>query len=132
VKGIVLIIDDNVEILELLRRVVEKEGYGTILEKNGERGLASALRNLPDIVVLERLLPDLNGLQICRRLKERPDTERIPLIFLSVLDSEQDIVEGLKAGADDYMKKPFSPDELMARIERVLSRARKTTGSQGA
>jgi two-component system phosphate regulon response regulator PhoB len=124
VRGTVLIIDDNVEILELLRRVVEKEGYRTILEKDGERGLASARQHVPDIIVLERLLPNLNGLQICRRLKERPETQRIPLIFLSVLDSEQDIVDGLKTGADDYIKKPFSPDELLARIERVLSRTK--------
>jgi DNA-binding response OmpR family regulator len=121
-KGTVLVIDENTETLELLRRIIEKEGFTTVLAKDGEKGLSYAQSDLPEIIVLERLLPVVNGLQVCRRLKEREETRAIPLIFLSVLDTEQDVIEGLRAGADDYVKKPFSPDELVARIERVLER----------
>ncbi|MCK4805453.1 MAG: response regulator [Spirochaetes bacterium] len=121
----VLIVEDSPETLELLRRVVEKGGYKTVLANDGEKGLNYARRYMPDLIVLDRLLPRMNGLQVCKKLKNEPDTEDIPIIFLSVLDGEKDIIGGLKAGADDYMKKPFSPDELLARIERVLYRYKK-------
>jgi response regulator RpfG family c-di-GMP phosphodiesterase len=77
---------------------------------------------------MERLLTKLNGLQVCSKLKEGEETKNIPVIFLTMLDSETDIIEGLNAGADDYIKKPFSPDELLARIARVLSRYRSVKG----
>jgi DNA-binding response OmpR family regulator len=118
----VLIVEDNPETLEMLRRIIERDGYDTILANDGEKGLDYALRSLPDIIILDRLMPKLNGLQVCRKLKEGEKTRDIPVIFLTILDSEQDIIDGLKAGADDYITKPFSPDELSARIERVLTR----------
>ncbi|MFW6181236.1 MAG: response regulator transcription factor [Spirochaetota bacterium] len=118
---LILIADDHPETLELLRRIIEKEGFQTILANDGEKALEYALRERPDLVLLERLLPRANGLQVCTRLKEEL---AVPVIFLSVLDSEADIVDGLRAGADDYLTKPFSPVELTARIQRVLSRYR--------
>ncbi len=119
----ILIVEDNPETLELLRRVMERDGYATILANDGEKGLSYAGRYMPDLIILDRLMPKLNGLQVCRKLKEQESTRHIPIVFLTILDSEQDIIEGLKAGADDYITKPFSPDELSVRIERVLFRS---------
>jgi len=122
----ILIVEDSLETLELLRRIIEKQGYRAILAGDGEKGLSYARRFYPDLIILDRLLPKMNGLQLCETLKSDRSTEEIPIIFLSVLDSEKDMVEGLKSGADDYIRKPFSPDELIARIERVLHRYRQT------
>ena len=118
----ILIVEDSPEILELLKRIVENSGYRSIVANDGEKGYKYALEYRPDFIILDRLLPFMDGLTICKKLKENPETSDIPIMFLSILDSEKDIVEGLKAGADDYMKKPFSPDELIARIERILKR----------
>lgn len=121
----ILIIEEHPDTLELLRRVLDKGGYKTIIATDGEKGLEYAKRFLPDLILMERLLTKLNGLQVCSKLKEGEETKNIPVIFLTVLDSENDIIEGLNTGADDYIKKPFSPDELLARIARVLSRYRR-------
>jgi DNA-binding response OmpR family regulator len=118
----ILIVEDTPETLELLRRIIEKEGYKTVLANDGEKGFQYALKYNPDLILLDRLLPKLPGLQVCGRLRQVETTKNTPIIFLSVLDSEKDIVDGLKAGGDDYITKPFSPDELLARIERVLIR----------
>ncbi|MGQ9614879.1 MAG: response regulator [Spirochaetota bacterium] len=120
----ILIVEEHPDTLELLRRVLDKEGYKTLIATDGERGLDYARKFLPDLILMERLLTKMNGLQVCSKLKEGEETKMIPVIFLTMLDSENDIIEGLKAGADDYIKKPFSPDELLARIARVLSRYR--------
>jgi DNA-binding response OmpR family regulator len=121
----VLIVEDSLETLELLRRIIEKQGYTAILASDGEKGLSYAQRFSPAIIILDRLLPKMDGLQVCRILKAESAAEDIPIIFLSVLGSEKDIVEGLKSGADDYIRKPFSPDELIARVETVLRRYQK-------
>jgi len=125
----ILIVEDTPETLELLKRIVEKGGFSTILANDGEKGLDYARRFKPNLVILDRLLPGMNGLQICREIRRNGTLQDTAVIFLSVLDSEKDIVEGLRAGADDYLTKPFSPDELMARIGRVLSRYAKYRGS---
>ncbi len=122
---IVLIIEDSPDTLELLRRVVENSGFKSLVASDGEKGYRYAIEHKPDFIILDRLLPFMDGLTICKKLKNNPETEDIPIMFLSILDSEKDIVEGLKAGADDYMRKPFSPDELVARIERILERYRR-------
>lgn len=121
-KRTILIIDENPQTLELLQRFLEHEGYNTVIANDGEKGLRYIQRHLPHLVLLERLLPRLNGLQVCKKLRGNEATRRVPIIFLTILDSETDIITGLKAGADDYIKKPFSLDELLARIERVLAR----------
>lgn len=127
----ILIVEDSPETLELLRRVIEKDGYKTILANDGEKGLNYALHYMPDLIILDRLLPKMHGLQICKKLKEMDETKEIPIIFLTILDSERDIIDGLKAGADDYIKKPFSPDELLSRIERVLYRYKRFSNAPG-
>jgi DNA-binding response OmpR family regulator len=126
----ILIVEDNPETLELLRRIVEKDGYKTVLANDGEKGLNYARRYSPDLIVLDRLMPKMNGLQVCKKLKEQDSTSQIPIIFLTILDSETDIIDGLKAGADDYIKKPFSPDELSARIGRILTRYKKSAAPE--
>ncbi|UCB45538.1 MAG: response regulator [Spirochaetota bacterium] len=122
----ILIVEDTPETLELLRRIIEKEGYKTVLANDGVKGFQYALKYNPDLIILDRLLPKIPGLQVCMRLRQDEATKNTPIIFLSVLDSEKDIVDGLKAGGDDYVTKPFSPDELLARIERVLFRYNNT------
>jgi DNA-binding response OmpR family regulator len=129
-KSTILIVEDTPETLELLRRLIEQEGYATILANDGEKGVQYALKYAPDLILLDRLLPKLPGLQVCRKLKQKEASASIPIIFLSVLDSEKDIVDGLKAGADDYITKPFNPDELLARIERVLYRCGTEEGEK--
>jgi DNA-binding response OmpR family regulator len=119
----ILIVENNPETIELLRRIMERDGYKTILANDGEKGLNYAGRYMPDLIILDRLIPKLNGLQLCRKLKEQENTRHIPVVFLTMLDGEQDIIDGLKAGADDYISKPFSPDELSVRVERVLFRS---------
>lgn len=119
----ILIVENNPETIELLRRIMERDGYTTILANDGEKGLSYAFRYMPDLIILDRLIPKLNGLQLCRKLKEQENTRHIPVVFLTMLDGEQDIIDGLKAGADDYISKPFSPDELSVRVERVLFRS---------
>lgn len=121
----ILIVEDTPETLELLRRIIEKEGYKTVLANDGDKGLNYAQKYKPDLILLDRLLPKMNGLQICKKLREMKKMDGTPIIFLTVLDSEKDIVDGLKSGADDYITKPFSPDELLARVERVLIRYKK-------
>lgn len=123
----ILIVEDNLETLELLRRIMERDGYETILANDGEKGLSYTSRYMPDLIILDRLMPKLNGLQVCRKLKEQKNTRHIPVVFLTILDSEQDVIDGLKAGADDYITKPFSPDELSVRVERVLFRSVRST-----
>jgi len=125
IKETILIIEDTPETLELLRRVIEKGGYRTILANDGEKGLQYALKYKPDLIILDRLLPKLPGLQVCKKLRQTDLMDNTPIIFLSVLDSEKDIIDGLKSGGDDYVTKPFSPDELLARIERVLFRYKR-------
>jgi len=125
IKDTILIVEDTPETLELLRRVIEKGGYRTILANDGEKGLQYALKYKPDLIILDRLLPKLPGLQVCEKLRQTESMHNTPIIFLSVLDSEKDIIDGLKSGGDDYVTKPFSPDELLARIERVLFRYKR-------
>ncbi len=124
-EKIILIVEDSPDTLELLRRIVENSGFRSIIASDGEKGYRYAIEHKPDFIILDRLLPFMDGLTVCKRLKANPETENIPILFLSILDSEKDIVEGLRAGADDYMRKPFSPDELVARIERIIHRYEK-------
>ena len=125
-EKLILIVEDSPETLELLRRIVENSGYKSIVANDGEKGYKYAIEHKPDFIILDRLLPFMDGLTICKRLKEKPETRDIPIMFLSILDTERDIIEGLRCGADDYMKKPFSPDELLARMEAIMRRYKKS------
>jgi DNA-binding response OmpR family regulator len=116
----ILIIEDDVSILRGLKDNLEYEGYSVITETNGERGLKMAMEKNPNLILLDIMLPVLNGYEICRKVKkEKPG---LPVIMLTVRGSEMDKVSGLDTGADDYITKPFSLPELLARIRAVFRR----------
>ena len=123
VKENILIVDDEEDVLELVRFNIAKEGYGTETATSGEEALAKIRSHMPDLVVLDLMLPGVDGLQVCKKLKSDVKTECIPIIMLTAKGEESDIVIGLELGADDYVTKPFSPKVLIARVRRVLHRA---------
>jgi DNA-binding response OmpR family regulator len=116
----ILVIEDDISILRGLKDNLEYEGYAVITETNGEKGLQLALNKKSDLILLDIMLPGMNGYEICRKLKkEKPD---LPIIMITARGSEMDKVSGLDTGADDYVTKPFSIPELMARIRAVIRR----------
>ncbi|MGB9779992.1 response regulator transcription factor [Caldanaerobacter sp.] len=125
----VLIIEDEVHILELLRYNLEAAGYKVMASENGKEGLEKALDEKPDLVILDLMLPDMDGLEICKILKNNEDTKNIPIIMLTARSEEFDKVLGLELGADDYITKPFSVRELLARVKAVLRRTQQ--GDEG-
>ena len=118
----VLLIEDEANIAQLIRYHVEQAGHQALIARDGEEGLRLAERSRPHLILLDLLLPRLDGFEVCRRLKQRPETRDIPLIILTAKAAEADKVAGLELGADDYVTKPFSPRELMARIRALLRR----------
>jgi DNA-binding response OmpR family regulator len=121
----VLVIEDDPTVAEIVVRYLEREGFDAAWEADGAAGLDLALSTEPDLIVLDLMLPSMDGLTICRRLRE---TMPVPIVMLTALGEETDRVLGLELGADDYLTKPFSPRELVARIKAVLRRARGETG----
>ena len=121
-KPHILVVDDEEDILELVRYNLEKDGYRIETVTTGEDALAAAGRCQPDLVVLDLMLPGVDGLDVCRKLKNEPATAGIPIIMLTAKGEDADIVAGLELGADDYVTKPFSPRVLIARIRAVLRR----------
>jgi DNA-binding response OmpR family regulator len=121
----VLIVEDDPDIAEGLRYNLEREGMSVRVAETGERGLAAALdkKNPPSLVLLDLMLPGMSGTELCRRLRREPATRRTPIIMLTARASEADRVAGLDLGADDYISKPFSVRELMARVRAVLRRS---------
>lgn len=118
----VLIIEDEPDIRELMERTLHGAGLETVGAGTGRSGLATALTDGPDLVILDLMLPDMDGFEVCKRLRREPQTERIPVVIVSAKDSEMDRVLGLELGADDYLAKPFSPRELLLRVRRSLER----------
>jgi len=118
----ILVVDDEEDILELVRYHLERDGYRVRCEVSGENALKTARSKLPDLIVLDLMLPGLDGLEVCRLLKKDPKTEHIPIMMLTAKGEESDIVAGLELGADDYITKPFSPKVLVARVRAVLRR----------
>jgi len=121
-KKTVLTIDDEKDLIELVRYNLEKEGFRVRAALDGETGLAMALQEKPDLVLVDLMLPGMDGLEVCRRLRADSRTAAIPLIMLTAKADESDRVVGLELGADDYVTKPFSPRELTARIRALLRR----------
>ena len=117
----ILVIEDEERILDFLRRGLAYEGYQVDVASDGTAGLALARENPPDLVVLDWMLPELDGIEVCRRLRAAGD---VPIIMLTAKDAVTDRVEGLDAGADDYLVKPFEFEELLARIRALLRRTR--------
>jgi len=118
----VLIVEDELEIAELIQFHVEREGFAARVIPSGRLALDLIRRQKPDLVVLDLMLPDLGGLDVCRKLKQSEDTRTIPIMIVSAKGEEADIVSGIELGADDYVTKPFSPKILMARLKNILRR----------
>ena len=112
----ILIVEDEQEIAELVRFHVEREGFVSRIVRSGRLALSAVESDQPDLVLLDLMLPDVDGLEVCRRLKWQPQTREIPVLIVSAKGDEADIVTGIELGADDYVTKPFSPKVLMARI----------------
>jgi two-component system alkaline phosphatase synthesis response regulator PhoP len=124
VAATILIVDDEREIRELLRYNLEREGYQVLTAQAGEEGLSRIFSAHPDLVLLDLLLPGLNGLEILREVRNEPSTKDLPIVLLTARGAEMDKLLGFERGADDYITKPFSPREVIARIDAVLRRAR--------
>ncbi len=121
-KPIILTVEDEPDIRELISFNLKKNGFSTISAENGELGTSIAREQLPDLILLDLMLPGINGLDVCRILKSDPTTKNIPIIMLTALGQEENIIEGLDTGADDYITKPFPLQVLNARIKSVLRR----------
>ena len=123
-KTHVLIVEDESSLVELIRYNLEKEGFRVTAANDGEEGLALLAEDRPDLLVLDWMLPHVSGIEICRQIRRSGALRDLPVIMLTARGEEADRVRGLEVGADDYVIKPFSPSELVARIRAVLRRAR--------
>ncbi|MFQ6083911.1 MAG: response regulator [Candidatus Aminicenantia bacterium] len=121
-KEKVLVVDDEKDIIELVRYNLEKEGFKVISATDGEKALEIISKEEPELIILDLMLPGIDGLEVCRVLKRNDQTSSIPIIMLTAKGEETDIVVGLELGADDYITKPFSPRVLLARVKAVLKR----------
>jgi two-component system phosphate regulon response regulator PhoB len=119
----ILIVEDDTDILHLLQYHFQERGYTTRTASNGAEALAELGLQRPDLVVLDLMLPDMHGLSLCKRIRNDPENEDLPVLMLTALGQEQDRVTGFETGADDYVVKPFSPRELLLRVESLLHRA---------
>jgi DNA-binding response OmpR family regulator len=122
-KKKVLIVDDEPNIVTALEYLLTKSGYEVAVAENGEEALAAVARAKPDLVLLDVMMPRLNGYEVCRRLRERPEWAGIKIVILSAKGREVDVSKGLSLGADLYVTKPFSNTELVARINALLGGA---------
>ena len=120
----VLVVEDEDSLATLLQYNLQKEGYDVALAGDGEEALLLVDERLPDLIVLDWMLPKISGIEVCRRLRQRNETRNVPIIMLTARGEESDRVRGLDTGADDYVVKPFSMTELTARIRAVLRRLR--------
>jgi two-component system phosphate regulon response regulator PhoB len=120
----ILIVDDESDIVELLDYNLRAAGYTVVTARDGASALAAIRRQRPDLVVLDLMLPDIPGTEVCRRLRREPATEGIPVLMLTARSEEIDRVVGFEVGADDYVVKPFSPRELVLRVQALLRRTR--------
>lgn len=121
-KAKILVVDDERDIIELVSYNLEKEGFKVIAASDGEKALELVSSEEPEIIILDLMLPGIDGLDVCRELKRNDQTTSIPIIMLTAKGEESDIVIGLELGADDYITKPFSPRILVARVKAVLRR----------
>jgi two-component system alkaline phosphatase synthesis response regulator PhoP len=122
---IILVVDDEARIAKLVRDYLERAGFGVLLARDGEAALQIARREQPDLIVLDLMLPGVDGLDVCRQLRRESS---VPIIMLTARVEEADRIVGLEVGADDYVTKPFSPHELVARVRATLRRARGEVG----
>jgi two-component system phosphate regulon response regulator PhoB len=126
----VLVVEDEAAQREVLAYNLEAEGFRVTRAETGEEGLICVEEDTPDVIILDWMMPHLSGIEVCRRLKVKPETRGIPVIMLSARSEEVDKVRGLETGADDYVVKPYSVSELMARVRTQLRRVRPATVGQ--
>jgi two-component system alkaline phosphatase synthesis response regulator PhoP len=129
--GKILIVEDEANIRQLVKYNLEKDGYLVLEAADGLQGLKLAKAEKPELLLLDLMLPQMDGLEVCRNLKGNPATSALPIIMLTAKSEEIDKVIGLELGADDYMTKPFSPRELLARVKAVLRRSQKEASLPG-
>ena len=122
----ILVVEDEEDILELIRYNLHKASYRVVEAETGEDALEQVRAERPDLVLLDLMLPGIDGLEVCKSLKNNPRTRHLPIVMLTARGEESDIVIGLELGADDYITKPFSPKVLIARVKAVLRRRRAT------
>lgn len=125
-KEHILIVEDEKDIVKMLEYNLKKEGFKTLSLRSGEAVAGTVQRERPDLILLDLMLPGIDGLEVCKALKNNSKTSHIPIIMLTAKSQESDKIVGLELGADDYMTKPFSPKELIARIKAVLRRIKDT------
>lgn len=118
----ILTIEDEPDIASLIKLYLEKEGYRVTHILNGTKGFAEILRNKPDLLILDLMLPGMDGLEICKKVRSRPETTSLPILMLTAKGDEVDKILGLELGADDYLTKPFSPREMVARVKALFRR----------
>jgi len=118
----ILIVEDEKDILHLVKLYLDKEGFRTVTATTGTDGLKCAKQDKPDLIVLDLMLPEIDGLEVCKRLRTGPETAMVPIIMLTAKAEESDTVIGLELGADDYVTKPFSPKALVARVKALFRR----------
>jgi two-component system phosphate regulon response regulator PhoB len=129
-KPMVLIVEDEAPLVTLLRYNLEKEGFAVSSAADGEEALLQIAENKPDAVLLDWMLPLVSGLEVCRQIRRAPLSRALPIILLTARGEEADRVRGLDSGADDYIVKPFSPSELVARLRAVIRRAQPASGEE--
>lgn len=127
----VLVIDDEENIIEFIRLGLRYEGFQVESASNGEQGIVAAQRVNPDLIILDLMLPVIDGLEVCRRLRSNPITREIPVLMLTAKDEVRDRIAGLRTGADDYLTKPFDFDELLERMRAILRRSRPRMNGSG-
>lgn len=127
-KHLIMVIEDEEALALLLKYNLEKEGYEVAIESRGSKALAEIEKNLPSVILLDWMLPEMSGVDICKLIRSKPDIKNTPVIMLTAKGEEEDKVKGLSAGADDYVTKPFSIPELMARVKTQLRRVPEVQG----
>jgi two-component system alkaline phosphatase synthesis response regulator PhoP len=128
----ILVVEDEPDIRKLVHYNLAQERFQVIEAEDGEKALKILQREKPHLIVLDLMLPGLSGLELCRNLRERPETARIPILMLTAKASEADRIVGLEMGADDYLTKPFSPREMVARVKAILRRSEMQAAAQTA
>ena len=122
-KHLIMVVEDEEALGLMLKYNLEKEGYDVLVEPRGNKALAEVEKNQPSVILLDWMLPEISGIEICKLIRSKPDIKNIPIIMLTAKGEEEDKVKGLSAGADDYVTKPFSVPELLARVKTQLRRA---------
>jgi two-component system, OmpR family, phosphate regulon response regulator PhoB len=129
-KPLVLIVEDEAALVTMLRYNLEREGFAVCAASDGEEALMQIAERKPDVVLLDWMLPLVSGIEVCRQIRRAPASRTLPIVMLTARGEEGDRIRGLNSGADDYVVKPFSPAELIARLRAVMRRAQPTSGEE--